>query len=87
MFGKTAAALPLLQIIGRCLAGKVLTRNWSAEPPLFPMKGEPDVKWTRAKSSAVKKGREIETRKRRTKAQMRKTMPGMWNARVMMLRT
>ena len=41
------------------------------------------LKWTRTKSRPVRNGREIETSTRSTRAQVRKTMPGMQNARVM----
>lgn len=43
--------------------------------------GLPLLKCTRATSSAVMNGREIETRMRRMKAQNKKMTPGMWNAR------
>ena len=48
-----------------------------------PTVGLPSVKCTRTKSRAVTKGREMEAKNKRTKAQKRKIMPGMWNARGM----
>ena len=54
-----------------------LTRNWFTASPLFPMKGDPCVKWTRVKLGAVKNGNEIETRNSKTNALKRKNIPGM----------